>query len=75
MNTRQRIETKAKSNKERALAAFMVEKAEFDAMLARLTALSADHFDTDPDEINWGHVGTLGRVFMDIETEAFALPG
>ena len=21
------------------------------------------------------HVGTLGRVFMDIETEAFALPG
>ena len=29
-------------------------------MLARLTALSADHFDTSPEETNWGHVGTLG---------------
>ena len=61
MNTRQWIESKAKSNRERALAAFMVKKAEIDAMLARLTALSADHFDTSPDEINWGHVGTLGH--------------
>ena len=30
-------------------------------MLERLAALSADHFDTSPDEINWGHVGTLGH--------------
>ena len=30
-------------------------------MLARLTALSAEHFDTGPDEINWGHVGTLSH--------------
>ena len=28
-------------------------------MLERLAALSADHFETDPEEINWGHVGTL----------------
>ena len=61
MSTRQRIEAKAKSNREQALVAFMAKKAEIDAMLARLTALSADHFETDPEEINWGHVGTLGR--------------
>ena len=61
MNTRQRIEAKAKSNRENALDAFMARKAEIDTMLARLTALSADHFDTSPDEINWGHVGTLGH--------------
>ena len=61
MNTRQRIETKAKSNRESALDAFMARKAEIDAMLARLTALSADHFETSPEEINWGHVGTLGH--------------
>ena len=61
MNTRQRIEAKAKSNREQALDAFMAKKAEIDAMLARLTALSADHFETSPEEINWGHVGTLGH--------------
>ena len=61
MNTRRPIEAKARSNRENALDAFMARKAEIDAMLARLTALSADHFDTSPDEINWGHVGTLGH--------------
>ena len=59
MDPRQRIETKAKSNQEQALAAFIAKKAEIDAMLTRLTALSAEHFDTSPDEINWGHVGTI----------------
>jgi ADP-heptose:LPS heptosyltransferase len=61
MNTPERIEAKTKSNRESALAAFITKKAEIDAMLARLTALSDDHFDTNPDEINWGHVGNLGR--------------
>ena len=42
-----------------ALEAFMSRKAEIDTLLARLTALSEDHFNTNPDEINWGHVGTL----------------
>lgn len=45
--------------KEAALSAFIAKKAEIDAMLARLSALSDDHFDYAPDEINWGHVGTL----------------
>ena len=44
-----------------ALADFIAKKDEIDAMLARITALSADHFDTSPDEINWGHVGNLGH--------------
>jgi hypothetical protein len=61
MNTRQRIEAKAKSDRELALDAFMARKAEIDAMLARLIELSADHFGTSPDEIDWGHVGTLGH--------------
>ena len=39
----------------------MAKEAEIDTMLARLTALSADHFETNPEEINWGHVGTLGH--------------
>ena len=46
-------------NKEAALAAFIGRKAEIDGMLARLQALSDDHFNAHPDEVNWGHVGTL----------------
>ncbi len=45
--------------KPQAIDAFVARKAEIDAMLERIQALSDDHFDTNPDEINWGHVGTL----------------
>ncbi|KAB7742802.1 hypothetical protein F2P47_01335 [Parvibaculum sedimenti] len=48
-------------SKPQAIDAFIARKAEIDAMLERLAALSADHFDTSPDEINWGHVGTLAH--------------
>ena len=61
VSTGHRIEAKGKSNRKQALAAFIAKKAEIDAMLTRLTALSADHFETSPEEINWGHVGTLGH--------------
>ena len=50
---------KATRNREAALAAFIAKKAEIDAMLARLASLSDDHFNCHPDEVNWGHVGTL----------------
>jgi hypothetical protein len=45
---------------EDALAAFVQKKAEIDAMLARLQALSDEHFNYGPDEITWDHVGSLG---------------
>jgi hypothetical protein len=44
-----------------ALDAFVARKAEIDAMLDRLKALSDDHFNAAPEEINWGHVGTLAH--------------
>ena len=43
------------------LDAFLAAKFEIDAMLERLAALSADHFEVHPDEIDWGHVGTLNH--------------
>ena len=58
MTTTSRAE-KARRNQQAALAAFVSKKAEIDAMLARLAALSDDHFNAGPDEVNWGHVGTL----------------
>ena len=44
-----------------ALDAYVAKKTEIDTMLARLKALSDDHFNVAPDEINWGHVGTLAH--------------
>ena len=44
-----------------ALDAFIARKAEIDTMLDRLKALSDEHFGYSPDDINWGHVGTLGH--------------
>ncbi len=52
---------KARRNREAALNAFIGKKTEIDTMLARLKALSDDHFETSPDEINWGDVGTLNH--------------
>jgi hypothetical protein len=50
--------TKART-KDSALDAFIAKKAEIDAMLARIQDLSDEHFNWSPDEIDWGHVGTL----------------
>ena len=43
----------------KAIDAFIARKTEIDAMLERLRALSEDHFNVAPDDIDWGHVGTL----------------
>jgi hypothetical protein len=55
-----RMQKQIAKSKEDALAAFDSKKAEIDEMLTRLRALSDDHFNYSPDEIDWGHVGTLG---------------
>ena len=44
---------------DKALDAFIAAKAEIDVMLERPKTLSDDHFETHPDDIHWGHVGTL----------------
>jgi hypothetical protein len=56
-----RMQSQIAKSRERALAAFVSKKAEIDAMLTRLQALSDDHFNYSPDEINWGHIGTLAH--------------
>jgi hypothetical protein len=55
-----RLQHQISKSKEQALAAFVSKRAEIDAMLTRLQALSDDHFSCSPDEITWNHVGTLG---------------
>ena len=44
-------------------------------MLARLKTLSDDHFDTHPDEIDWGDVGILNHyasLLRQITDSAFS---
>jgi hypothetical protein len=48
-----RMQKQIAKSKEQALAAFVSKKAEIDAMLTRLHALSDDHFNYSPD----GRVG------------------
>jgi hypothetical protein len=56
-STRKQI---TRSNED-ALAAFVSKKAEIDAMLARLQALSDDHFGYSPDAITWSHAEGLAH--------------
>ena len=53
--------TRRATHNSKALDAFIAAKLEIDTMLERLKALSDDHFEANPDEINWGHVGTLSH--------------
>jgi len=54
-----RIQRQIVRSNEDALAAFVQKKAKIDAVLTRLQALSDDHFGYAPDDMTWGHVGTL----------------
>jgi hypothetical protein len=66
--------TRRATDNSKALDAFLSAKVEIDAMLERLRALSDDHFETHPDEINWGHVGSLDHyasLLRQISDSAF----
>lgn len=66
--------SRTRSN-DKALAAFVTRKAEIDTMLARLQALSDEHFNANPDEIHWGDVGTLVNIatkLREITDSAFS---
>lgn len=47
---------------DRAVGALMAAKAEFDSILNSLGALSEDHFGVLPDDVNWGHVGSVSEA-------------
>ena len=55
---------RAAAPNDKALNAFLAAKREIDGMLERMKALSDDHFDTRPDEIHKGDVGTLNHYLF-----------
>ena len=69
-----RMQDRIARSKEQALAAFVSKKAEIDAMLARLQALSDDHFGYAPDDVTWADAGTLehyAELLKRITDQAF----
>ena len=67
--------TRRATHNTKALNAFLTAMREIDHMLARIKTLSDDHFDTHPDEIHWGDVGTLNRyssLLRQITDSAFS---
>ena len=54
-----RTPKKISTSNDDALAAFVARKGEIDAMLSQPQALSDEHFGTAPNEVTWGHVGSL----------------
>jgi len=66
-----------KKNNDKALTAFMQTFAEMQETLAALTAHADDHFGWNPDDINWGHVGSANYArekFNEVAAH-FRLPG
>ncbi len=67
--------TRRATDNSKPIDAFLAAKAEIDAMLERMAALSADNFAISPDAINWGHVGTLNHYrdrLREITDSAFS---
>ena len=52
---------RATAPNDKALESFLSAKRQIDHMLTRIQTLSDDHFDTDPDAVHWGDVGTLNH--------------
>ena len=59
MTRTEKQEARANANQEKSLEAFMAAKAEFDALVAELQQMGADHFGADPEAVLWGHAEML----------------
>jgi hypothetical protein len=46
-------------NASESLEVFVAKKAEFDALVADLRRMSADHFSADPEKILWSEAASL----------------
>jgi len=52
-------EDRAVRNQQKSLEAFLQQKARFDAMVAELQRMRADHFGANPESVLWGKTATL----------------
>mgnify|MGYP005856635291 FL=1 len=59
MTRTEKQQAREAANQQRSLEAFMAAKAEFDALVAELQQMSADHFSADPEAVLWEHAEML----------------
>ena len=52
-------EARAARSQQKSLEVFLQQKARFDAMVAELQRMSADHVGADPEEVLWRKAATL----------------
>ena len=50
-----------------ALDAFIAHNTDIAETLKTLSALCDEHFNTAPDDVNWGHVGTLYEIRVRLD--------
>ena len=58
---------KNNTKKQDALNAFIGHKARIDEILSRLQQASDEHFNTNPDEINWSNAGFLSDIANSLQ--------
>ena len=54
-------------NNEEAITEFMMNQDAIEVMLKCLLPVVEDHFNLEPEEIDWSHVGTLAKMKNDLE--------
>ena len=62
-------------NKTDATDAFCVRVDGIRSMLAKLNEAVESHFGIDPDDVNWGHVGSLAAVTAALKVALAHAPG
>ena len=67
-NTKNEGSADKMAKNEKALENFIGQIGEIKARLAELEAFTDDHMGYNPEDINWGHVGTTGW-FLERLTE------
>lgn len=50
------------TNAARAQQAYIAHIANIQQQITQLQTLVDDHFNVDPDDVHWGHVGDLQRI-------------
>lgn len=56
------LATEPKMSNSNALTAFTARLTKINEALAFIQAQADDHFEVNPDELNWGNVGDLARI-------------
>lgn len=59
MTTKTTKTDRAAANQQASLAAFLREKARFDAMIAEMQTMSQDHMGADPEGVLWTEAARL----------------